>query len=83
MDFGQSRTLADETFAGIRTVRAFNRESMEKGAMLSGGQRERIATARAVTREPAILITDKATSALDAVSETCVQIALDKAMPQR
>nr|WP_296748928.1 ABC transporter transmembrane domain-containing protein [Thioalkalivibrio sp.] len=50
----------------------------ERGVRLSGGQRARIALARAILREPAILLLDEATSALDAESERLVQAALQR-----
>jgi subfamily B ATP-binding cassette protein MsbA len=55
----------------------------DRGSKLSGGQRQRLSIARAVLKNPPIMILDEATSALDTESERLVQDALDKLMQNR
>lgn len=55
----------------------------DSGNMLSGGQRQRLSIARAVLKNPPIMILDEATSALDTESEQLVQQALEKMMENR
>jgi ATP-binding cassette subfamily B protein len=55
----------------------------ERGRFLSGGERQRLSIARALLKNPPILILDEATSALDAQTETKVQAALDEVMKDR
>ena len=55
----------------------------DRGSSLSGGQQQRIAIARAVLKNPPIMILDEATSALDTESEQLVQVALEKMMKNR
>ena len=55
----------------------------ERGRSLSGGERQRLSIARALLKDPPILILDEATSALDAATESKVLVALDEVMKNR
>jgi len=66
-----------------RSERGFDANAGERGRMLSGGERQRISIARALLKDPPILILDEATSALDAVTEAKVNAALDEVMKGR
>jgi len=66
-----------------RSEKKFETNAGERGRMLSGGERQRLSIARALLKNPPILILDEATSALDAVTEAKVNAALDKVMQGR
>ena len=66
-----------------RSEHGFDSKAGERGRMLSGGERQRLSIARALLKNPPILILDEATSALDAVTEAKVNAALDEVMRGR
>ena len=66
-----------------RSEQGFDTNAGERGRMLSGGERQRLSIARALLKDPPILILDEATSALDAVTEAKVNAALDEVMKGR
>jgi ATP-binding cassette subfamily B protein len=66
-----------------RKFEGFNDRVGERGRALSGGERQRLSIARALLKDPPILILDEATSALDADTEAKVMRALDEVMKNR
>ncbi len=67
----------------IQTENGYDTIIGDRGGKLSGGQRQRLSIARAVLKNPPVMILDEATSALDTESEKLVQEALDNLMKNR
>lgn len=91
--FGVENATMDEVIAAAKIANAhdfimesengYNTMIGDRGGRLSGGQRQRISIARAILKNPPILILDEATSALDTESERLVQEALERLMKSR
>ena len=67
----------------MQSEQQFDTNIGDRGGRLSGGQRQRVSIARAILKNPPILILDEGTSALDTESERLVQDALERLMKQR
>lgn len=93
LTFGEENIAENDVLEALKTANAYDfvmelpnglhTPIGEGGGKLSGGQKQRLCIARAVLKNPPILILDEATSALDAQSELVVQDALNKVMQNR
>lgn len=91
--FGVENTTMEEVIAAAKianahdfimeTEKGYDTNIGDRGGKLSGGQRQRVSIARAILKNPPILILDEATSALDTESERLVQEALERLMKTR
>ncbi len=79
----QAARIANAHDFTMQTEQGYQTVIGDRGGKLSGGQRQRLSIARAVLKNPPIMILDEATSALDTESEKLVQEALDNLMKNR
>ena len=82
-EVNQAARIANAYEFIMESEEGFDTNIGDRGSKLSGGQRQRISLARAILKNPPILILDEATSALDTESERLVQDALERLMSTR
>ena len=82
-DIAHAAKIANAYDFIMKSEHGFDTGIGDRGGRLSGGQRQRVSIARAILKNPPILILDEATSALDTESERLVQDALEKLMKTR
>ena len=82
-DIANAAKIANAYDFIMKSEKGFDTNIGDRGGRLSGGQRQRVSIARAILKNPPILILDEATSALDTESERLVQDALEKLMKTR
>jgi ATP-binding cassette subfamily B protein len=91
--YGKPNAKPDEIMAAARAANAhefimnfpdgYDTQAGERGVMLSAGERQRLAIARAVLRDPRILILDEATSSVDTETESVIQQAVERLVKNR
>jgi len=80
LSFIEGNEAVDNKGADSKLGYGFQRQVGTKGSQMSGGQKQRLAIARAILKRPTILLLDEATSALDTQNEEIVQQSLNKIM---